>query len=94
MAKLEDYASSDLTEREKLALEFTERLIFDPHGLDNDFFARLKRHFTNGQIVEMGLIVMVYNGAGRFNAAIDLEPLNPHGITVVEGALASTTHSR
>jgi alkylhydroperoxidase family enzyme len=44
----------DLSERERLALEFLERLATDHHGIDDDLFRRLSQHFTTAEIVELG----------------------------------------
>jgi len=74
IAKVADFRASDLSEREKIALEYTERYIFDPAGMDDAFFTRLREHFTEEEIVELGFILIMYNGLHRFNASIDLGP--------------------
>ena len=74
IAKVADFRSSDLPSGRRSALEYTERYIFDPAGMDDAFFARLREHFTEEEIVELGFILIMYNGLHRFNASIDLGP--------------------
>ena len=46
-------------------------------SIDDDFFAQLREHFSEEEIVELGFIVIMYNGLHRFNASIDLDPHEP-----------------
>ncbi|CAN7559460.1 hypothetical protein LJR219_004035 [Phenylobacterium sp. LjRoot219] len=62
----------DLTARERLALEFLERLSSDHRGIDDDFYRRLAGHFTTAEIVELGLTCAHTMGTHRFMHTLDL----------------------
>ncbi|MFQ5659831.1 MAG: carboxymuconolactone decarboxylase family protein [Gammaproteobacteria bacterium] len=63
-----DYEHSDaFNDREKLALRFADYLKHDITKADNDgFYAELKAHFTESEIVELGLWCAENVGAGSF----------------------------
>ena len=56
----------DLTERERLALEYIERFATDHHSIDDDMYRRLAEHFTTAEIVELGLTCATTVGMHRF----------------------------
>lgn len=56
----------DLNERERLALEFLERLSADHHGIDDDFYRRLGENFTTAEIIELGQTCGTTMGMHRF----------------------------
>lgn len=68
--------------RERVALQFAEKLITDPSSVSDAAFEELKRHFSEGEIVELCFFVGFYNLLHRFNAAIDLEPIAGEAIVV------------
>ncbi len=41
--------------------------------VNDDFFRALRVHFTEAQIVELGMMIGQYIGLGRLVAALDLE---------------------
>jgi alkylhydroperoxidase family enzyme len=62
------------TPRERLAIRFAELLAADHHRLDAEFFAELKRHFTDAEIVELGVTTALFLGLGRFTAVLGVDP--------------------
>src|SRR6267143_5798287 len=48
-----DFETGPFTETEKLGFRCAERLHRSPQEIDNEFFARLKRVYTDPQIVEL-----------------------------------------
>ena len=62
----------DLTERERLAVEFLDLLSADHHALDGEFYRRLGRVFTAAQIVELGFSCAETMGVHRFLHTLDL----------------------
>ena len=68
---------ADLTEREKTALAFAERMTAEPNRVDEALWARLKQHFDEGEIVELGCVVGLFNYFNRFNNALQMEPTKP-----------------
>jgi alkylhydroperoxidase family enzyme len=64
--KINDYKNSDLSEREKAALKLTEIIASEPHTLDDEFFAHLKKHFSDEQLLDLGVAIGLLNGLHRF----------------------------
>lgn len=73
---------SDLPERQKIALQLAELYITNPEAITDSLFDEAKRHFSEGQIVELLFFVGAYNMMHRFNTAIDLVPKDGDNITV------------
>ena len=66
------YQSSDLfTEREKTALDYAVGVMRTPVEVSDELFGRMKRHFTDEQLVELTALLTVVN-LDRFNAAFDI----------------------
>ncbi len=65
---------TDFTDAEKAALRFAERMTRDPHGVDDALWAELRRHYDEGEIVEIAAAVGLFNYFNRFNDALRMEP--------------------
>lgn len=76
---MENFETSDLSEREKMALRYADRLKFGPYGPDEAFLAQLREHFTDGEIAEIGYVVMAYGGAHNFLSSIGERVLDDDG---------------
>ena len=76
MAALVDFERGEFTPREKIALRFATLMAQDHLRLDDAFFRELRAHFTDPEIIELGLVTGQFIGFGRLVAALDLE--NPH----------------
>ena len=64
----------DFTEAEKAALELAERATRDPHAVDDGFWAELRRHYEEGEIIELLAAIGLFNYFNRFNDALRMEP--------------------
>jgi alkylhydroperoxidase family enzyme len=64
---------SDFTDAEKAALELAERVTRDS-GVDDEFFAELRKHYDEGEIVELLAAIGLFNYFNRFNNALRMEP--------------------
>ena len=51
--------------RQKAALLYTSTLVWDPEGANDAVWARLREHFTDAQIVELGAFVSLTFGQQR-----------------------------
>jgi alkylhydroperoxidase family enzyme len=66
------YRQSDLfIERERLALDYTVAVMRTPVEVTDELFARMKKHFTDEQLVEITALLTVVN-LDRFNAAFGI----------------------
>ena len=61
-----DFERSDrFSERQKAALLYTSMLVWNPEGADDAVWARLREHFGDDQIVELGQFVQLTYGQQR-----------------------------
>jgi len=58
---------------EKLAILYTERYANDHHSLDDRFFARMREHFTDEEIVDLTFIVLRHISFGRLTHTLGLD---------------------
>jgi alkylhydroperoxidase family enzyme len=73
-AALGDYRKSPLfSSREKLALELCERMTYTNKRVTDRFFNRLKRHFSEEEIVELAAIIALENFRSKFNPVFAVE---------------------
>lgn len=74
IAEMRDPASADIGDDEKAALAYAEELTLNPGSVSDATHARLRRHFSESQIVEITMIAALYNMINRFNEALGLDP--------------------
>jgi alkylhydroperoxidase family enzyme len=65
---------SDFSEKEKVALRLTERITRDAHSVDDQLWNELRRHYDEGEIVELVSAIGLFNYFNRFNDALLMEP--------------------
>jgi alkylhydroperoxidase family enzyme len=65
---------TDFTEKEKTALRLAERVTRDAHTVDDQLFAELRKHFNEGEIIELLAAIGLFNYFNRFNDALEMEP--------------------
>src|SRR5271165_5549652 len=63
---------SDLTDQERLAVEFLDLLSADHHAIDEEFYRRLGEVFSSAQIVELGFACANSMGLHRFIHTLDV----------------------
>lgn len=74
MAELPDWRKSKLfSELERVALEYAERVTYTDQKVDDELFARVKRHFNEGQIVELTAVIALENFRSKFNPSLAIE---------------------
>ena len=66
-------AGDALTDREALAVSLAERIALDPHTVTDAFFASLKEHFSDDEIVEMVFSCGIFNWGNKFNITMNLD---------------------
>jgi hypothetical protein len=74
VAKLADYEVSDLPERTKMALRFADRMTSERPLVDPAFHDALRRHFTDDQILDLGMTITFASGWQRFIEAFGVVP--------------------
>ena len=74
VAELLTWRDSKLfSEAERLALEYAERITYTDQTVDDAFFARLRQHYSEAQIVELTAAVALENFRSKFNPALGIE---------------------
>lgn len=61
------------SEAERLALEYAERITYTDQKVDDALVDRLKRHFTDAQIVELTAAIAMENFRSKFNPPLGVE---------------------
>ena len=74
ISRLENFRDEPtFNDRERLALEMAERMATNHTSIDDDFFRRMRAHFSDAEIVELGMAAGQYIGFGRLLMVLDLE---------------------
>ena len=74
VTKLADYEHSDLPERTKAALRLADRLAGDEPTVDPAFYEALRRHFSDDEILDLGMTITFASGWQRFIEAFGVVP--------------------
>jgi len=89
LAAVWDYRTSPLySEAERLALDFTIEAAAQPNAVTDESFAKLKRHWSEGQIVEIAGVIALFGFLNRWNDTM-ATPLEEEPIEVGEKYLAA-----
>jgi alkylhydroperoxidase family enzyme len=74
ISRLENFRDDPMfNAREKIALELAEKMATNHASIDDDFFRRMRAHFSDPEIVEIGMAAGQYIGFGRLLMVLDLE---------------------
>lgn len=65
--------SDRLTPREAAAVALVDRIIVDPHGVDDVLFSQLREHFSEDEIIELICASSLFTWAGTLNTALHVE---------------------
>src|SRR5215467_2415636 len=75
LADVTTYRTSDhFSERERVALEFCERIVREDQEVSEECTARLGEHFSEAEIVELTFIIGYQVFASKFAKAFRLAP--------------------
>jgi len=74
IAAIDDESSDLLSPRERVAIQFAEKLAVDHHKVDDTLWAELRRHFSEAEIIELAAHTTLFIGFGRFNEIVGLDP--------------------
>ena len=80
IAALDDYENSALTAAEKSALRLADQLVLtNPNGqLTAELYGDLADHFSDAEILELGLVLGILSGMAKFMFAFDLVEKEPN----------------
>jgi alkylhydroperoxidase family enzyme len=77
--------AQDLTEEERVALDFADRFATDHLSITDDRFAALQNHFNEAQVMELMLHLALYVGMGRLAATLDMTEELPESFQAAFG---------
>lgn len=72
-AHVDDPDQGDYSAPERLAIEYAERFALDHRSLDDTFFARLREHFSDPEILDLTICVGNWLAFGRLTMVLDLD---------------------
>ena len=78
--------AEDLTPREKVALRYADLVATDHLAVDDEVFHRLRQHFDDGELVELGAHIGMCVGFGRVAATWDLVDALPDSFRAADAA--------
>lgn len=91
-AVLEGYRKSPLfSERERVALELAERMTYTNKRVTDRFFSKLKRHFTDEELVELAAVIALENFRSKFNPVFAIEAHGFCPVPALKAAAAEAT---
>jgi alkylhydroperoxidase family enzyme len=61
------------SEAERVAFEYAERITITDKKVDDAFFARIKEHYTEAQIVELTAAIAFENYRSKFNPSLGVD---------------------
>ncbi|PPJ02629.1 carboxymuconolactone decarboxylase [Nocardia nova] len=69
-----DWRTTDsFDDRTRLAAEYAERYVLDHHNLDDEFWARMRAHYSQAEIVELSICIGSWLAFGRLNRVLGLD---------------------
>lgn len=72
-AGVDDADAAAFTPRERAAIHFAERMALDHHNIGDEDVAAMRRHFSDGEFLELAMMAGQYIGFGRVLAMLQLE---------------------
>jgi alkylhydroperoxidase family enzyme len=91
VCQLNDIDHGDFTDAERAAVRFAHKFGTDHLSVNDDDKAALRRHFSDTQIVELGILCGLCLGYGRFSAICGLSDEVPAAGPAMPSAVGSVS---
>jgi alkylhydroperoxidase family enzyme len=89
LAAVWEFRTSPLFDkRERVAIEFAIAAASQPNGVTDELFARMKQHWSEGEIVEITALIAYFGFMNRFNDTM-ATPLEDEPAEVAEKHIAA-----
>lgn len=69
-----EFESGPFTDEEKAALAYARALTLQSNSVSEELMSRLKRHYDEGEIVEISAMAGLFNYFNRVNNALQMQP--------------------
>jgi alkylhydroperoxidase family enzyme len=66
-------SKGDFTPREAAAISLVDRIVVDPHSVDDASFAELRKYFSDEEIIELVCASGLFTWAGTLNTVVRLD---------------------
>lgn len=86
------FEAQDLSEREKAAIAYADISATNHFAINDETFEELRKHFTEAEIVELGMFTAYFIGFGRLAAAWDMVEELPSSFQDKSAKAAPWTH--
>jgi len=80
--------ADNLSAAEKAAIRYGELMATDHLSIDDHVYGELRKHFSEAQIVELGMTVAFFVGFGRLAATLHMVDELPEAFQTAQGRLA------
>ena len=88
LAAVWEFRTSPLFDaRERVAIEFAVAAAAQPNDVSDELFARMKQHWSEGEIVEITALIAYFGFMNRYNDTL-ATPLEEEAIHVAEKHIA------
>jgi alkylhydroperoxidase family enzyme len=64
---------NEFSPREAAAISLVDRIVVDPHSVDDALFAELRKHFSDEEIIELVCASSFFTWAGTLNTVVRLD---------------------
>lgn len=81
-----------LSDAERAALDYADRFATDHLSIDEAVHDRLRQHFDEGEIVELGFLCAIFVGTGRLAASWKMVENLPESFRSAEGTVTPWGH--
>lgn len=81
-------ASEDFTEAEKAAIRYGELMAADHLAIDDDIYDELRKHYSQAEIVELGMTAAFFVGFGRLAATYHMVAELPQAFQAADGEIS------
>jgi alkylhydroperoxidase family enzyme len=89
LAAVWEFRTSPLfEERERVAIEFAIAAASQPNDVSDELFARMKQHWSEGEIVEITALIAYFGFMNRYNDTM-ATPLEDEPVHVAEKHIAA-----
>jgi alkylhydroperoxidase family enzyme len=89
LAAVWEFRTSPLfDEKERAAIEFAIAAAAQPNDVTDELFARMKRHWSEGEIIEITALIAYFGFMNRYNDTM-ATPLEEEAIPVAEKHIAA-----
>lgn len=78
--------------REQAALDFAERLATEHTAIDDAFMTRIRQHFADAELVELGLVTAAFTMLGRLHRTFGVAPMSPKSHAILADPPGPASH--